>query len=71
MGSPLGPLLANIFMCSLEEKLHDKDAMPKIYKRFVDYLCSLMPSTDAATDFLVTLNELHPSIRFSSYGNCG
>ena len=27
MGSPLGPLLANVFMCSLEEKLHDKDAV--------------------------------------------
>ena len=65
MGSPLGPLLANVFMYSLEEKLHDKDAMLEFYKRFVDNSCSLMPSTDAATDFLVTLNELHPSIRFT------
>ena len=65
MGCPLGPLLANVFMCSLEEKLHDKDAMPEFYKRFVDDSCSLMPSTDAATDFLVTLNELHPFISFT------
>ena len=39
--------------------------MPEFYKCFVDDSCSLMPSTDAATDFLVTLNELHPSIRFT------
>ena len=39
--------------------------MPEFYKCFVDDSCSPMPSTDAATDFLVTLNELHPSIRFT------
>ena len=43
MGSPLGPLLANVFMCSLEGKLHDKDEMAKFYKRFVDDSCALCP----------------------------
>ena len=28
MGSPLGPLLANVFMCHLEERLSDNDLMP-------------------------------------------
>ena len=35
MGSPLGPLLANTFMCSKEEKLEEiqKDKLPSFYKR--------------------------------------
>ena len=66
MGSPLGPLLANVFMRSLEEKLYDKEAMPEFYKRFVHDSCSLMPGTvpGVAAGFFVTLNWLQPSIRF-------
>ena len=33
MGSPLGPLLANAFMCSIEEKLEEKNELPSFYKR--------------------------------------
>ncbi len=36
LGSPLGPLLANTFMCSLEEKLQEDGQMPSYYKRYVD-----------------------------------
>ena len=36
MGSPLGPLLANTFMCSLEEWLVKQKQMPPFYRRFVD-----------------------------------
>ena len=32
MGSPLGPLLANTFMCSIEEKLEEKNELPSFYK---------------------------------------
>ena len=28
VGSPLGPLLANTFMCSIEEKLEEKNELP-------------------------------------------
>ena len=28
MGSPLGPLMANAFMCSIEEKLEERNLMP-------------------------------------------
>ena len=28
MGSPLGPLMANTFMCSIEEKLESEDKLP-------------------------------------------
>ena len=33
MGSPLGPLMANVFMCHLEEKLTRDGLMPQLYKR--------------------------------------
>ena len=35
-GSPIGPLLANAFMCSIEETLEREGKMPTYYKRFVD-----------------------------------
>ena len=49
MGSPLGPLMANAFMC----------------KRYVDDTLSIMPDVEAASTFLSTLNEIHPSINFT------
>ena len=36
MGSPLGPLLANVFMCRIEERLEQEGKMPTYYRRFVD-----------------------------------
>ena len=58
MGSHLGPLLAN--MCHLEENLTRDGLMPHLYRRYVDDTLAIMPSTDAATMFLTTLNGLHP-----------
>ena len=54
MGSPLGPLMANVFMCHLEETLTHDDLMPQLYKRYVDDTLARMPSADAATEFLVS-----------------
>ena len=65
MGSPLGPLMANVFMCHLEDK-HARDGMvPSLYKRYIDDTLARMPNTDAAADFLATLNGLHPSLKFT------
>ena len=36
MGSPLGPLMANTFMCSIEEKLAHENKLPNFYKRYAD-----------------------------------
>ena len=36
MGSPLGPLLANVFMCSIEENLEQHGQLPRYYRRYVD-----------------------------------
>ena len=62
MGSPLGPLSANVFMCHLEERLSDNDLIPSFYRRYVDYALTIMPGLDAAESFLNALNGLHPSI---------
>ena len=64
MGSPFGPLMANIFICHLEEKLKCDGLMPHLYRRYVDDTLARMPNTDAATMFLPTLNGLHPSLSF-------
>ena len=65
MGSPLGPLMANVFLCHLEDKFTRDGMMPTLYKRDVDDTLVRMRSTDAATDFLTTLNSLHPSLSFT------
>jgi len=65
MDSPLGPLMANVFMCRLEDKLTRDGVMPALYRRYVDDTLARIPSTEAATDFLTTLNSLHPSLSFT------
>lgn len=36
IGSPLGPLLANVFLSSLEENLESEGKLPVFYRRYVD-----------------------------------
>ena len=63
MGSPLGPLMVNTFMCSIKERLQDQGKVPDFYKRYVDDTLSVMPNVETAEAFLSTLNNSHPSIR--------
>ena len=65
MGSPLGPLLANTFMCHIEEKLQDRNNIPSFYKRYVDDTLVIMPDVQSAKSFLDLLNVIHPSISFT------
>ena len=65
MGSPLRPLMANAFMCNIEEQLETKKKMPPFYKRYVDDTLSAMPDFESASEFLTTLNNSHPSIDFT------
>ncbi|XP_068713329.1 uncharacterized protein [Montipora foliosa] len=65
MGSPLGPLMTNAFMCNIEEQLANQNKMPTFYERYVDDTLSIMPDVQAASTFLSTLNEIHPSISFT------
>ena len=43
MGSPLGPLLANVFMCSIEDKLDQDGKLTSYYRRYVDDTFTIMP----------------------------
>ena len=57
MGSPLGPLLANVFMGSIEDTLEREGKMPSFYKRYVDDTLTIMPDTTSAATFLQVLNS--------------
>ena len=68
MGSPLGPALANIFMCSFESKwLRDcpNDFKPVFYRRYIDDIFVLFSSPDHADKFREYLLSKHPNIKFS------
>ena len=65
MGSPLGPLMANTFMCSLEEQLKLQDKLPSYYKRYVNDTLTAMKDEASAYSFLHVLNDLFPSISFT------
>ena len=39
--------------------------MPAFYKRYVDDTLSKMPDVSSASEFLSTLNEIHPSVSFT------
>ena len=65
MGSPLGPLLANVFMCHIENQLEQKNMIPSFYRRYVDDTLVKMPNTESAADFLQVLNSVHPSLSFT------
>ena len=54
-----------MFMCHLEDKLARDGMVPSLYKRYVDDTLARMPNTDAAADFLTTLNGLHPSLKYT------
>ena len=64
MGSPLGPILANIFVGHLEASI-PVDEMPKLYDRFVDDTFSVFVDKGEADIFFSRLNGLHPNLRFT------
>ena len=66
MGSPLGPVLANIFMCDFEEKwVMNNGARPTIWFRYVDDTFTLFNNKDTAVQFLSYLNSRHKNIQFT------
>ena len=67
MGSPLGPVLANLFMGFHERKwLSEYQGPPvKFYKRYVDDIFCIFDHKDHAYQFLNYLNEQHACIKFT------
>ena len=64
-GSPLGRLLANTFMCYIEEKLEEKSELPSFYKRYVDDTLAIMPDLNQANISLDKLNSCHRNLKFT------
>ena len=68
MGSPLGPALANNFMCTFENKcLKDCPCSlkPVFYRWYVDDTCVMFSSLNQAEKFKKYLSSKHPNIKFS------
>ena len=65
MGSPLWPLMANSFLCSIEEWLDEQGLIPSYYRRYVDDTLVIMPDLKAEEDFLTTLNKPHSDTKFA------
>ena len=68
MGSPLGPVLANLFMGYHEGKWIENygGSKPIHYKRFMDDIFCIFKNEIEAIDFLNYLNEQHVNIKFTT-----
>ena len=64
MGSPLGPILANVFMVELENTLIPRlQQHIKIWRRYVDNTFTYVKN--ASIDYVsTTLNSFHPNLSF-------
>ena len=67
MGSPLGPVLANIFKCDFEKKWVMKNInRPTIWFRYVDDASTLFKNKNDALSFLHYLNGRHKYMKFTT-----
>ena len=68
MGSPLAPILANLFMGHHESNWLDSNEGSKVlfYRRYVDDIFCLFDSEQDSDMFLCYLNEQHPNIKFTN-----
>ena len=69
MGSPLGPTLANLFMCHFENVWSENcpnHFKPIIYKWFVDDVFLLFRSKDHIEKFRNYVSKQHKNIKFTS-----
>ena len=67
MGSPLGPLFANIFMCEFERKhmAELKKLGVKRWLRYVDDIFATFANKEDAEKVLEFINKQHPNIKFT------
>jgi hypothetical protein len=65
MGSPLGPILADIFMSTLEQKIMPQLGPANFYRRYVDDTFVVCESETQAKELLGALNGLHKRITFT------
>lgn len=67
MGSPLGPILADIFLGHLENTSLKKDIQGcRFYKRYVDDIFLIVKSRSSSRTLLHKFNNTHPNLKFTS-----
>ena len=69
MGSPLGSILANAFLCHFEKQWLSEcppDFLPKVFKRYVDDIFVMFLCQSHLKDFVNYMNTKHPNIKFTS-----
>ena len=69
MGSPLGPTLANAFLCHYEKEWLDNcpsHFKPIVYRRYVDDIFVLFSSKEHLQPFVDYMNKQHRCIKFTS-----
>ena len=64
MGSPSGPILANIFVGYLESKLFLNYKSPLMYLWYVDYTFVMFGNRQESSSFLNDLNNFHKNLFF-------
>ena len=68
MGSPLGPTLANVFLCHYEKNWLNEcpsQFKPVVYKRYVDDIFVLFKSKEHLKLFVNYMNSKHKNIKFT------
>lgn len=65
MGSPLSPVLANLFMSKLEVELKQLEDFPRIWWRYVDDVFAVVKRSKI-DDVLKMINSQYDSIKFTS-----
>ena len=69
MGSPLGPILANAFLCHFEKQWLSEcppNFLPKVSKRYVNDIFVMFLCQSHLKDFVNYMNTKHPNIKFTS-----
>ena len=66
MGSPLAPALANTFVGYHKDKLFSESTIPAVYFRYVDDAFALFQNEKESEEYLIKLNGIHPSLKFTS-----
>ena len=65
MGSPLGPTLANVFLCHWEVEKCSEKFKPTYYKRYMDDTFLLFSSKDHIKKFFRYINSRHKNMSFT------
>ena len=65
IGSPLSPVIANVFVGFLEQQPFDKVPKPYCYVLYIDDTFACFSSHNEALKLYQYLNNLHPSLSFT------